>query len=275
MVEQKKTVDLRDKEITEVDESNFTLIRKLPPPTNVPFVGQVVDADGNAVNDASVFLLNTTTGNIEELELDSNGNFSTILDPNTKYLMKTDKEGYLVNCYSFKTPDASREEYELKTPVTLEKLALNTKLEVENVYYESGSAEITTQSARELDKVVQFMLDNPGIKVELGAHTDAQGPASSNKTLSAKRAKAARDYIVSKGIDASRISSKGYGESQLINKCKDGVECTKSEHAANRRTEIKITGFDSSNVIPLTLDTAFDENSSYSSCKSFSLKKVK
>ena len=81
---------------------------------------------------------------------------------------------------------------------------------------------------------------NPTIVIEIGSHTDSRSAAKANLILSEKRAKASVDYIVSKGIDKARLTGKGYGESKLVNKCKDGVKCKEEEHQQNRRTEFKI-----------------------------------
>jgi outer membrane protein OmpA-like peptidoglycan-associated protein len=87
------------------------------------------------------------------------------------------------------------------------------------------------------------MNDNPSIVIELGSHTDSRGSATSNQSLSQKRAQSAVDYIVKKGgIASSRISAKGYGESALKNQCADGVTCSETEHQQNRRTEIRVVG---------------------------------
>jgi len=87
------------------------------------------------------------------------------------------------------------------------------------------------------------MKDNPGIVIELGSHTDSRGSSQSNLALSDKRAKASAAYIISKGIDKSRIYGKGYGETMLLNRCANGVPCSEEEHAINRRTEFKIVRF--------------------------------
>jgi OmpA family len=85
--------------------------------------------------------------------------------------------------------------------------------------------------------------DNPQIKIELGSHTDARGADQYNMSLSDRRAVAAVDYLTStQGVDNERITAKGYGESQLVNRCDDGVNCAENDHQLNRRTEIKITG---------------------------------
>jgi outer membrane protein OmpA-like peptidoglycan-associated protein len=102
-------------------------------------------------------------------------------------------------------------------------------------------AVIRPDAALELDKIVQVLQDNPEISIELGSHTDSRASASYNLKLSQRRADSAVKYIIDHGISANRIKAKGYGESQLINGCTDGVDCSEEAHQENRRTEFKIT----------------------------------
>jgi outer membrane protein OmpA-like peptidoglycan-associated protein len=74
----------------------------------------------------------------------------------------------------------------------------------------------------------------------LSSHTDCRGTDTYNQDLSFRRAKSAKNYLVSKGIKASRIKIMGYGETKPVNKCVDGVSCTDEEYQANRRTEFKV-----------------------------------
>jgi len=113
-------------------------------------------------------------------------------------------------------------------------------IEIENIYYDYNKADIRPDAAVELDKVVEIMNQNPGMKIEIRSHTDARGKDSYNLKLSDNRAKSAVAYVISKGIDASRLVGKGYGETQLLNHCKNDVECEEKEHEVNRRTEFKI-----------------------------------
>ena len=99
------------------------------------------------------------------------------------------------------------------------------------------------ESANELDKVVAFLEANPDLTVELSSHTDSRGSDSYNLKLSEDRAQSAVKYIVSKGISASRIKGKGYGETKLLNECANGIECSEEQHRQNRRTEIYIPNF--------------------------------
>ncbi|MEL6925862.1 MAG: OmpA family protein, partial [Bacteroidota bacterium] len=83
----------------------------------------------------------------------------------------------------------------------------------------------------------------------LGSHTDARGTTEYNRDLSQRRANQAVQYIISRGIQAHRITASGYGESQLTNRCADEVNCNEQEHQRNRRTEVRITKFNASNTI--------------------------
>ena len=82
------------------------------------------------------------------------------------------------------------------------------------------------------------MEKNASLKIEVSAYTDARGSSAYNMKLSNRRAKSTIEYLVSKGIERSRISGKGYGESNMVNKCVNGVECSEDAHQKNRRTEI-------------------------------------
>ena len=113
-------------------------------------------------------------------------------------------------------------------------------IKIDNIYYDLNKATIRPDAAVELDKVVAVMTKYPTMKIEMRSHTDSRATAIYNKTLSANRAKAAVAYLKKKGISAKRMVAKGYGESLLLNKCKDGVNCPEEEHQQNRRTEIKI-----------------------------------
>ena len=109
------------------------------------------------------------------------------------------------------------------------------------VFYQYKSAELTDAGLDELDRVITFLDNNPDINVNLNAYTDSRGSSASNKKLSERRAKSVKDYLVSQGIEATRIQATGLGETNLLNKCADGVPCTEAEHAQNRRVEIFIT----------------------------------
>ncbi|MEE9438835.1 MAG: OmpA family protein [Saprospiraceae bacterium] len=127
--------------------------------------------------------------------------------------------------------------------VEMERIFEGKKLTIQNILYETNKWKLTGNAMQEMTKVITLMKDNPNLTLQLGSHTDSRGKSASNKELSEKRAKAAVEFLIKRGeINRNRISSYGYGEESLINKCRDGVKCTTEEHAANRRTELRIVG---------------------------------
>ena len=114
---------------------------------------------------------------------------------------------------------------------------LTKVLKLEPIYFDLNSSYVRTDSYAELDKVVDYMRKRPDIKIAVGSHTDSREGDDYNLWLSARRAKRTVEYITSKGIEKSRISGKGYGETQLINKCSNGVRCSNKAHQLNRRSE--------------------------------------
>ncbi len=112
--------------------------------------------------------------------------------------------------------------------------------ELKNIYYDFDRHEIRSDAAAVLDELVRTMRDNPTLEIELSSHTDSRGSDTYNLTLSQRRAQAAVDYLVRRGIARERMQAKGYGESRLVNQCTNGVHCTPAEHQANRRTEVTV-----------------------------------
>lgn len=111
---------------------------------------------------------------------------------------------------------------------------------IESVTYEKGGYNLDEAGTNILDKVISVLKADNSLKIELSSHTDSQGSDQYNLQLSQKRAKAAVDYLVAKGISKDRLTAIGYGETRLLNTCGNGVECTDEQHGINRRTEFKI-----------------------------------
>lgn len=109
------------------------------------------------------------------------------------------------------------------------------------IFYASGSAALTAESRRIIDeKLYSMLVSEPLINIELQSHTDSRGSAASNQSLSQRRAQSVVDYLVNKGISRNRLVARGYGETRLTNRCRDGVNCSAREHAANRRTSFRV-----------------------------------
>lgn len=109
----------------------------------------------------------------------------------------------------------------------------------ENVYYELGKYNVEIESEIVLDKVIVILKANPGVRLEVISHTDAQGDDASNLKLSENRSASVIDYLVSKGIDKNRLKAIGKGETQIRNRCGNGVSCSDKEQEYNRRTEFR------------------------------------
>lgn len=108
------------------------------------------------------------------------------------------------------------------------------------IFYELGSARITPASKKIIDETLLPLLNSKPVSIELMSHTDARGNDDFNMSLSQQRANSVVNYLVSKGISRSRLTAKGYGESRLVNRCSNGVDCSETEHQKNRRTEFRV-----------------------------------
>jgi outer membrane protein OmpA-like peptidoglycan-associated protein len=111
---------------------------------------------------------------------------------------------------------------------------------IENIYYDYGRCNIRADASRELDKLATMLKRYKNMRVEIRSHTDSRATTEFNQKISEGRSQAVKKYLVKRGISASRLEATGYGESQLLNECADGVECTEEQHSANRRTEFKV-----------------------------------
>lgn len=128
----------------------------------------------------------------------------------------------------------------MSADIALERSMLEKHIAIPLVAYDSHDGEEQNRVTQNLKSVASMIRDNPDITFELACHTDARGNDDYNLQLSQKRAEQAREQIIAFGGEASRIVAKGYGETQLFNKCGNGVECPEEEHLQNRRTELII-----------------------------------
>lgn len=108
---------------------------------------------------------------------------------------------------------------------------------VSNIHYGFDAHRLNDDSSIEVEKLIKELKMKPDLKVEIRSHTDSRGNEEYNQWLSQKRANEVVRYITAKGIEANRLTARGYGETELINGCSDNVDCSKSDHYANRRTE--------------------------------------
>jgi outer membrane protein OmpA-like peptidoglycan-associated protein/tetratricopeptide (TPR) repeat protein len=214
--------------------------------------GTAMTTDRMPLAGVDIVLIDMQTGEIiREFTTDEDGKFDLELQPDKLYKIEGKKEGFFTKTYERSTVDQYEDEdveliFEMKELIVTDPnsdFGVDAKgiYEVENIYYDYNSDVIRADAATELDKLIQIMFDNPSIHIELHSHTDARGTDEYNKTLSDKRARSAKAYMVINGVDPKRIGTRGYGESRILNKCKNDVECTEEEHQQNRRTEFIVT----------------------------------
>ena len=180
----------------------------------------------------------------------NDGKFLFRVYENEEYNLVGETDGYLVKRQAYTTHGKSVDPSTLKellTNITLDTLIVLDKIEInkifvlENIYYDFNKYDIRPDAARELDKLVQLLIDNPEIKIELSSHTDSVDTRDYNILLSQRRAESAVNYIVQHGIAPDRMVPKGYGEDKPIarNTNPDGSDNPVGRQK-NRRTEFKI-----------------------------------
>jgi outer membrane protein OmpA-like peptidoglycan-associated protein len=200
------------------------------------------------------------------------GKFLFRVYENEDYNMVAETDGYLIKRQKYSTRGRGVDPTTLKdlitnitldTIVVLDKIEVNKIFALDNIYYNFNRAEIREDAAVELDKLVQLLIDNPEIKIELGAHTDSVDTDAFNLDLSQRRAESAVRYIVQHGIAPDRLVAKGYGESKPIarNTNPDGTD-NSAGRDKNRRTEFKILEV---GVIPKSIqgDEPIDDEDKY------------
>lgn len=205
--------------------------------------GSIEDqSTGEVLPDAKVLLFNKDNIQVAEANTSMDGKFVfKDLDPGAKYTIKTMRKGY----FEESTPVWTKQNEKIEIRQSLKQLKEIikeekgiVKLETETIFFDFDKYYIKPEAAQELDKLVEVMTEYADLVIKIESHTDAIGSKVYNKYLSDRRAKATRDYIVSHGIDPSRIQSAvGYGEERLLNDCGDGARCPRYMHQANRRSE--------------------------------------
>lgn len=212
---------------------------------NVYTKQRVAGADDAVLEQARVVLYDSISKQAGGDMSNTNGRVRFTLTPDADFTIIASKSGYFSKSIPYtttgKTPDISTlvqdvTNITLDTTIVLDQLILDRSIVLENIYYDLDKAEIRTDAAVELDKLVQLLKDNPAIRIELSSHTDSRSGDAYNQELSQRRAQSAVDYIVSQGVAAERLVAKGYGESQLIIQ----NATTEEEHQTNRRTEFKV-----------------------------------
>ena len=162
------------------------------------------------------------------------GAYLISLKPGKNYGISVSKKDYLFHSENFDIP-ADAMAKKIQKDILLNKLAVGTKIILNNIFFDFNKATLRPESVAELDRLYKMLEDIPTLKIEISGHTDNVGSAQYNQQLSENRAKAVVDYLVDKGISNTRLEYKGYGFKQPI-----AGNDTEQGRQQNRRTEFKV-----------------------------------
>ncbi|MEQ9300313.1 MAG: OmpA family protein [Cyclobacteriaceae bacterium] len=196
-----------------------------------------------------VMLLDNEDNMVDEVFTGTDGAYKFRVYTEEDYYLIGEKPDYFTTRTGFSTVGKSVDKSTLTEMVTditfeqdlvLDQIILEKPIALDNIYYDLDKSDIRSDAARELNKLVTTMKDNPEISIELSSHTDSRADNDYNMNLSQRRAQSAVNYIVSQGIEQGRLVARGYGETRLL--IADAQ--TEDQHQINRRTEFKVIRYD-------------------------------
>lgn len=211
--------------------------------------GTVTDMTTSQVlPDTKISLFDSEFNLINTAVTDASGNYTFKVECGKTYNVRAAKVDYTTK--EQKVTIAMENDGRTNLPFALEKEAcivaigddLGKCFGIKMIYFDLDKYNIRPEAALDLEKILDVLNQNPTMKLDIRSHTDSRQTFKYNEVLSEKRAKSTIDWLVKNGVDPSRLTGKGYGETQLVNQCADGVKCTEEEHQMNRRSEFIITG---------------------------------
>lgn len=213
--------------------------------------GIVTDsATGETLAGVQLILLNKQYKVIAETTSDALGYYAFDVNCRRTYHVRANKKDYTSKETKLRTPEVTGEtKLDIQLESTICRVAVGDDLGkcfgIKMIYFDLDKSNIRKEAALDLAKILDVLIQNPTIKLDIRSHTDCRQTAKYNMALSDRRAKATIAWLVSKGIDSSRLTGRGYGESQLINDCgcepTNASNCTEEQHQMNRRSEFIIT----------------------------------
>ena len=206
------------------------------------------DQSKEAISEAKVMLLDENNAVIAEVMSKTDGSFTFELACGLPYSVRSSKDQYSTVEKSFGSTYENKAILDrtlfLKKgkDLTVSPIAVGSDLakvlNLNPIHFDLDRFNIRPDAAIELQKIIAVLREYPAMQIDVRSHTDSRGRDSYNKILSDRRAQSTIDYIISEGgIDRARIGGKGYGETELVNKCANGVKCADYVHEENRRSE--------------------------------------
>ncbi|MDI5895449.1 OmpA family protein [Flavobacterium algoritolerans] len=209
--------------------------------------GKITDQDSGAIlSNSKVSLFDEKFNLIKEMTTTADGLYTFDVVCERIYYLRAQNQDYETEEVQVTVAQTSGETIR---PVTLQKIKkiilvgtdLAKTLSIPMLYFDLNKSFIRKDAAFELEKILVVLKEYPTMKIDIRSHTDSRQTNKYNESLSDRRAQATRAWLIANGITTDRLTSKGYGETRLINKCSNNVPCTEEEHQANRRSEFIIT----------------------------------
>lgn len=223
-----------------LDIFSFNLPDEARPDKVVILKGRVTNNGGEVPDDAKVKLKYVQSKTIEEVEVNrDDGVYATVVNVSRgeDVVVAVAGKGTAFNSHLVVNKEESVQPSVVKIDVKAEKVAKAKSFVIPDIYYATNSSDINRASMLILDEFAEYLLENPGISVEIGGHTDSQGGREANMALSMDRAFEVKGYLERKGIPGKRVSAKGYGPDRPV-----ADNATPDGRALNRRTEFTVTG---------------------------------
>lgn len=219
------------------DLYTFELYEEVRPDPVIYLTGKIYDAQTQLPLKANIELYDLEKKMLiyNAFSDEANGYYIACIPQKKEYAMNVSASGYLFYSEHFALESLKKIATSFQLDVSLTPIEIGKTVVLKNIFYETDKFNIKPESEVELNKLVQFLLQNPDLAIEISGHTDNVGTADYNKTLSTNRAKSVYDYLVSKGINPNRLSYAGYGFTKPI-----ASNNTPEGRALNRRTEFKI-----------------------------------
>ncbi|WP_319228706.1 OmpA family protein [Draconibacterium orientale] len=220
-----------------LDIFSFNLDRGLQPRPVTYIRATVTNKVTTAPIMADIELVNLNSS-VEEPRIekaDENGQIMLALPVGRNYAFNVSEDGFMFYSQSMRLADENSLTDPFILNIDLEPIEVGAEMDLHNIYYETDSFAILSESEPELQKLVSFLKNNSGLKVEIQGHTDSSGNPESNLELSKLRAKSVVDYLVENGIPGSRLQSQGYGDTKAV-----ATNETVEGRRLNRRTTIKV-----------------------------------
>lgn len=220
------------------DVLSVNLNDKFEAPCTISLSGTVRDAKTNDLLGTSLItLIDHENKVIDYITVSDAGTFSiNEIDCDAIKSIRAEKKGFVANEIDMPKTSGTMDIKLNPREIKIEKGTDLGKL-LNPIYFDLNKFTVKPQSEVEMQKIIVLLNANPKLKIDVRSHTDSRATDAYNNKLSNQRAQATINYLVSQGIDRSRITGKGYGETRLVNGCSNGVDCSEEEHQRNRRSE--------------------------------------